>query len=130
MWLACDRALTGMMTYTFARVTAALTMNVKNYFPTGKRWSIQLYEKCGKRDDASAHYKLEEFIEAYLEAAGTGDEKHGRCFGPLAARHDSLTLIGSAGATSDEWFVVEPRTPGCDSGVVTTHLGQPASRTT
>ena len=61
-----DRALIGLMIYSFARINAALAMNVRDYFPTGKRWSIRLHEKGGKRHDAPAHHKLEEFLDAYM----------------------------------------------------------------
>lgn len=33
-----DRALIGLMAYTFARVGAALAMNVGDYYPEGKQW--------------------------------------------------------------------------------------------
>jgi integrase/recombinase XerD len=33
-----DRALIGVMCYTFARVSAVIHMRVEDYFPNGKRW--------------------------------------------------------------------------------------------
>jgi site-specific recombinase XerC len=52
-----DRALMGMMTYTFARVGAVVAMRVEDYYPEGKRWWVRLHEKGGKRHDMPAHHK-------------------------------------------------------------------------
>ena len=40
-----DRALIGVLIYGFARVSAALSMRVEDYFPQGKRWWLRLHEK-------------------------------------------------------------------------------------
>jgi hypothetical protein len=43
-----DRALIGVLIYSFARISAALSMSVADYFPQGKRWWLRLSEKGGK----------------------------------------------------------------------------------
>ena len=63
-----DRALIGVMTYTFARVSAAIGMRVEDYFPHGKRWWVRLHEKGGKRHEVPAHHTLEAYLDAYLDA--------------------------------------------------------------
>ena len=40
-----DRALIGLMCFTFARVSAAVHMRVEDYYQNGKRWWIRLHEK-------------------------------------------------------------------------------------
>src|SRR3712207_3794815 len=45
-----DRALIGVLIYSFARISAALAMRVEDYFPQGKRWWLRLHEKGGKQD--------------------------------------------------------------------------------
>jgi hypothetical protein len=35
-----DRALIGVMVYTFARISAVVGMQVDDYFPNGKRWWV------------------------------------------------------------------------------------------
>ena len=40
-----DRALLGLMVYSFARVSAVIAMEVKDYSPQGKRYKVQLHEK-------------------------------------------------------------------------------------
>lgn len=75
-----DRALIGLMVFSFARVSAAVGMRVEDYFPTGKRWWFRLHEKGGKRHEVPAHHNAEEYLDAYLEAAGIGDDKKGPLF--------------------------------------------------
>ena len=68
-----DRALMAVMTYTFARVSAAVAMRVEDYFPNGKRWWVRLQEKGSKRHEMPAHYKLEHYLDEYVAAAGIRD---------------------------------------------------------
>jgi integrase/recombinase XerD len=65
-----DRALIGVMVYSFARISAVVTMEVEDYFSNGKRWWPRLHEKGGKRHEMPAHHKLEQFLDEYLDAAG------------------------------------------------------------
>ncbi len=61
-----DRALIGVMTYSFARISAVVAMRVEDYYPNGKRLWVRLHEKGGKRHEMPAHHKLEAFIDEYL----------------------------------------------------------------
>lgn len=70
-----DRALIGVMVYSFARISAVLGMNVEDYYQQGKRWRIRLSEKGGKRHEVPCHHKAEEFLDAYLHAAGIAEQK-------------------------------------------------------
>lgn len=69
-----DRALIGVMVFSFARVSAVVTMNVEDFFPKGKRFWFRLHEKGGKYHEVPAHHKAEAYVDAYLEAAGIGDQ--------------------------------------------------------
>lgn len=69
-----DRAVIALMVYTFARVTAATSMKVNDYFPSGKRWWVRLHEKGGKRHEMPAHHTLEQYLDEYLDAAGIRDQ--------------------------------------------------------
>lgn len=51
-----DRALIGVMVYTFARVHAVLSLRIQDYFPQGKRWWLRLTEKNSKVIDMPAHH--------------------------------------------------------------------------
>ena len=53
-----DRALIGLMAYTFARVGAAVAMNVGDFFPQGTGYLVRLREKGGKRKTIAANHLL------------------------------------------------------------------------
>ena len=82
-----DRALIATMTYSFARVSAALGMNVKDVYTTKHRLWLRLYEKGGKRHEVPAHHKLEEYLREYIEAA---DLKRGPLFRTLKGKSNVL----------------------------------------
>src|SRR4029453_12808237 len=46
-----DRAVIGTLLYTFARVGAATSLKVEDYFPQGKRWWVGRHEKGGKNHE-------------------------------------------------------------------------------
>ena len=60
-----DRALIGVMVFSFARVSAVIGMNGEDYYPDGKRWWFRLHEKGGKFHEVPAHHKAEEYLDAY-----------------------------------------------------------------
>jgi integrase/recombinase XerD len=71
-----DRALISTMAFTFARIGAVLSMKVEDYYANGKRWWVRLHEKGGKFHEVPAHHTLEEYLDAYIQAAGiAGDPK-------------------------------------------------------
>ena len=69
-----DRALIALMIYSFARISAALSMDIKDYSPRGRRMWIQLKEKGGRQHAMPCHHKLEEYVDAYLELANITDD--------------------------------------------------------
>jgi integrase/recombinase XerD len=75
-----DRALIGLMGYTFARVGAALDMRVEDYYVQGRRGWIRLREKGGKVNEMPAHHRLEEFLDAYVERAQLASDPGGPLF--------------------------------------------------
>lgn len=75
-----DRALIGVMVYSFARVSAVIGMRVEDYYPNGKRWWFRLHEKGGKFHEVPAHHKAEEYMDEYLKAAGLAADPKGPLF--------------------------------------------------
>ena len=75
-----DRALIGVMTYTFARVNAVLQMKVKDYFVQGRRGWVRLHEKGGKEHEVPCHHNLEQYLDEYIEAAGIAGDPDGPLF--------------------------------------------------
>ena len=86
-----DRAVIALMVYTFARVGALVAMNVEDYYPQGKRWWVRLHEKGGKLHDVPAHHNLEAYLDAYLDAAGSWEQKKGPLFRTTRGRTKLLT---------------------------------------
>jgi site-specific recombinase XerD len=70
-----DRALIGLMVFSFARIGAVLAMNVEDYCQQGKRWWLRLHEKGGKDHAVPAHHTAEEYLDAYLKEAAIAEEK-------------------------------------------------------
>jgi site-specific recombinase XerD len=75
-----DRALIGLMCYTFARVSAVVHMRVDDYYENGKRSWIRLHEKGGKRHEVPAHHNAEAYLDAYLDCVSIRDEKKSPLF--------------------------------------------------
>ncbi len=65
-----DRALIGLMVYTFARVGAATSMKVEDFFVQGRRGWVRLHEKGGKEHEMPTHHNLDRYLEEYIRAAG------------------------------------------------------------
>jgi site-specific recombinase XerD len=86
-----DRALIGVLIYSFARVSAALAMRVEDYFPQGKRWWLRLHEKGGKYHEMPAHHSLEAYLDGYIRAAGIGEDKKGPLFRSAIGKTGQLT---------------------------------------
>ena len=86
-----DRALMGLMVYTFARVGAAIRMLVEDVYVQGRRTWVRLHEKGGKLHEMPCHHKLEEYLHAYMEAAGIATDKKGFLFRTASRRTGKLT---------------------------------------
>ena len=61
-----DRALIALMVYTFARVGAALSMKVEDYYIQKRRGWVRLHEKGGKVNELPCHHNLEQFLDEWL----------------------------------------------------------------
>ena len=86
-----DRAILGLMAYSFARVSALTKMQVKDFYQQGsKSWFI-LHEKGGKLNKVPAHHKAAEFVEQYIIAAGIKDERNTPLFRSLSHRGNAIT---------------------------------------
>jgi site-specific recombinase XerD len=83
-----DRALIATLTYSFARITAALRMKVEDLRPQGAGWRVQLHEKGGKQHAMPCHHALAEALHAYIDAAGIAEDRKGFLF-RTSPRHNA-----------------------------------------
>ncbi len=86
-----DRALIGVMVFSFARIGAVVGMKVEDYYKNGKRWWLRLHEKGGKFHEVPAHHSAEEYLDAYLEAAGIACDPKTPLFRSILGRSKTLT---------------------------------------
>jgi site-specific recombinase XerD len=75
-----DRALIGLMVYSFARIGAALAMKVDDVYVQNRRLWVRLHEKGGKRHEMPCHHNLESYLEAYLDGSGIRQDLKGPLF--------------------------------------------------
>ena len=75
-----DRALLGVLVYCFARVSAAVSLRVADYYTQGPRSWFRLHEKGGRYNVVPAHHTAQAYVDAYLEAAGIGEDRRGPLF--------------------------------------------------
>jgi site-specific recombinase XerD len=65
-----DRALIAAMVYSFARISAAVGMDVEDLVQTAGRSWLRLHEKGGKVHEMPVHHRLLEHLDAYLAVLG------------------------------------------------------------
>jgi site-specific recombinase XerD len=110
-----DRALIGLMVYTFARVGAAVAMNVEDCYPQGRRSWVRLHEKGGKRHEMPAHHNLDTYLAANIEAAGIAEDKKGPLLRTTVRKTKMLTRKHMAQA--DMYRMIKRRAK--DAGIAT-----------
>ncbi len=86
-----DKALIGLMVYSFARVGAALAMRVEDVYTQNRRLWVRLHEKGGKHHAMPCHHSLEEIMEAYIAGAGLADNPKGPLFRTIGRGTGELT---------------------------------------
>jgi site-specific recombinase XerD len=101
-----DRALIGVMVYSFARIGAVLGMNVEDYYQQGKRSWLLLHEKGGKEHAVPTHRKAEEYLDTYLASAGIAGAKDTPLFRSIDERR---RLTGQRLAARDALAMVKRR---------------------
>ena len=75
-----DRALIGLMVYSFGRISAVVGMTVSDYYTQGKRSFLRLHEKGGKYHVVPAHHIAQDYLDAYINAAGIADDRKAPLF--------------------------------------------------
>jgi site-specific recombinase XerD len=103
-----DRALIATLTYSFARITAALRMKVEDFRPQGTGWRLRLHEKGGKHHEMPCHHALAELLHAYVEAANLAADRKGFLF-RTSPRHAAMVLTEAPMTQADAWRMIRRR---------------------
>ena len=83
-----------------------VAMTVEDYYAQGKRSWLRLHEKGGKQHEMPAHHTLEEYLDAYLNAACIADDNKGPLF--RTARGPDVLTRNPMG-TADVWRMIRRR---------------------
>jgi site-specific recombinase XerD len=103
-----DRALIATLTYSFARIGAALKMKVEDLRPKGAGWELRLHEKGGKHHVMPCHHSLAEELRAYIDAAGIAEDKKGFLF-RTSKGHRGVELALEPMGQPDAWRMIRKR---------------------
>ena len=87
-----DRALIGVMVYSFARISAVVGMKGDDYYQDGIRRWFRLHEKGGKFHEVPAHHNADQYLHEYQERAGIAGDRKLPLFRSVAGRSDTLTV--------------------------------------
>lgn len=101
-----DRALIALMLYTFARVGAAVAIDVDDVYQNGRRWWVRLKEKGGRTHEMPLHHTAEEYLLAYLDAGELHSQKSMPLFRTLDRRRN---LTETRLLRQDAWRVIKRR---------------------
>lgn len=110
-----DRALIALMTCSFARIGAAVAMDVKDVFHQHGRLWVRLHEKGGKPHAMPCHHNLERYLLDYIEAAGIGNDRDSPLFRSIDRKTKALSER-RLNAT-ESWYMVRRR--GKQAGIST-----------
>jgi site-specific recombinase XerD len=107
-----DRALIGVMVFTFSRVSAACGMNVGDVFHQHRRVWVRLHEKGGKFHEMPCHHTLEAYLAEYVERAELTEKSKAPLFQALEHRPYGRgvgVLSGERFSRIDAWKMVQRR---------------------
>jgi site-specific recombinase XerD len=110
-----DRALIGLLVFTFARIGAALGMTVGDVYWQHRRLWVRLHEKGGKEHSMPCHHNLETYLQDYIEAAGLASDRECPLFRTSYRRTGILT--DRPMTQSDAWRMLQRRAR--DAGIPT-----------
>ncbi|NTA40586.1 tyrosine-type recombinase/integrase [Agrobacterium salinitolerans] len=102
-----DRALIGLMTYTFARIGAARGMAVRDVYPQNRRLWVRLHEKGGKQVELPCHHTLEAYLDDYMVAAGLHEFPKAPLFQTI--KRGTGRLSGAALAQAEAYAMIQRR---------------------
>src|ERR1700736_2024169 len=123
-----DRALLGVLAYTFARIGSVVNLKVEDYYPSGKRFLLRFKEKGGKEKELPVHHKLEELLDLYLKASGLEKEQQSPLFPASIGKTGKLSRRPLVRTDAADMLKRRLKQAGLPAHIRLTHSGRPASR--
>ena len=120
-----DRALIGLMVYSFARIGAAIGMRVEDVYSQNRRLWVRLHEKGGKQHAMPCHHNLEAYLHEYIDGAGLASEPKALLFQTYSRATGQLT--GNPLPQANAYAMIQRR---AKSGGITTRVGNHTFRAT
>src|SRR5215510_13939853 len=102
---AARRALISTMLFSFARVSAVLSLKRQDFYYQGPRRWLRFHEKGGKEHEMPAHHEIEQTIDEYLSRVGIEDKQ------PLfqSVNKTGTALTGRALNRHNAWAAIRKR---------------------
>jgi site-specific recombinase XerD len=119
-----DRALIGLMVYSFARIGAALGMRVEDVFYQNRRLWVRLHEK-GEQHAMPCHHNLETYLHEYIDGAGLAGDPKALLFQTYSRTTGQLT--GNPLPQANAYMMIQRRSK---SGEIATKIGNHTFRAT
>ncbi len=120
-----DRALIGLMVYSFARIGAAIGMCVEDAYSQNRRLWVRLHEKGGKQHAMPCHHNLETYLHEYIDGAGLANDPKALLFQSYSRATGQLT--GNPLPQANAYAMIQRR---AKAGGITTRVGNHTFRAT
>jgi site-specific recombinase XerD len=120
-----DRALIGLMVYSFARIGAAIGMQVEDVYTQNRRLWVRLHEKGGKHHAMPCHHNLEAYLHAYIDGAGLANQPKALLFQTYSRATGQLT--GNPLPQANAYAMIQRRAKAAD---IATRVGNHTFRAT
>jgi site-specific recombinase XerD len=120
-----DRALIGLMVYSFARIGAAIGMRVEDVYTQNRRLWVRLHEKGGRRHAMPCHHNLETYLHEYIEGAALASDPKALLFQSYSRATGQLT--GNPLPQANAYAMIQRRARAVG---ITTNIGNHTFRAT
>jgi site-specific recombinase XerD len=118
-----DRALIGLMVYSFARIGAAIGMRVEDVYTQNRRLWVRLHEKGGKQHAMPCHHNLETYLHEYIDGAALASDPKALLF----QSYSRAQLTGNPLPQANAYAMIQRRARAAG---ITTKIGNHTFRAT
>jgi site-specific recombinase XerD len=120
-----DRALIGLMVYSFACIGAAIGTRVENVYTQNRRLWVRLHEKGGKQHAMPCHHNLETYLHEYIDGAALASDPKALLFRSYSRATGQLT--GNPLLQANAYAMIQRRARAAG---ITTKIGNHTFRAT